>query len=418
MPMDEQELINRRIVELKHAQFGTWEAIAQQVNLEFESSLSDNAVRKRYYRQNIDDILDEMETVDLNLNTGKKPTVVNSIENDVKMITGSESVDQLLVDAELSLNDWDVTNYNSWEAQTKNGIETLRSIRLKRRVDSFAAEKLQSIVDELKDHSPKVNARGYEFNNENCLFVPCLFDVHVGKPSRDYIPEIYTSALQELISKAYRCTYDIGQILFPIGNDMLQFDGLDRKTTAGTLVDSDLSMYDTIDEACWLIVDAVEQLQKAAPVHVAVIGGNHDRLASYWLGKVVEAYFQNNDNVSVDASSSPRKYFQWGNILLGMTHGNEEKSTDLAALMAIEAPSLWGASTYREWLTGHLHKRASMYHMINESHGVATRIIPSLCDSDSWHILKGYVGNHRVAEGYVYSSRGFEDQLGVNIGLE
>lgn len=100
-----------------------------------------------------------------------------------------------------------------------------------------------------------------------------------------------------------------------------------------------------------------------------------------------------------------------------MTHGNEEKSTDLAALMAIEAPEKWGLSKYREWLTGHLHKRSTMYHMINEQYGVTTRIMPSLCDSDSWHILKGFVGNHRIAEGLIYSFRGFEDQLGVNVGL-
>lgn len=416
--MDEQELINLRIVELKHKQFGTWEMIAEQINLEFNASLSDNAVRKRYYRQNISDLLDEMETVATKLSPypSLKHTP-NSIDDDVRTITGSENIDQLLKDSELSLNDWDVTNYNAWEAQTKIGIETLRSIRLKRRVDSFAAEKLYDLVGKLRDYSPRVPRTKFGYKVGDCLLTPCLFDAHVGKPTKENVSEMYAAALVGLITRAYNCGYNVDKILFPVGNDLSHYDTLKQTTTGGTQVSTDMSMYEIIDTVCLMMIDAIKELEQIAPVHVALVPGNHDRLSVYWLGQTLAAYFHNDDNVFVDNSKTYRKYHLWNNIFHAMTHGNEEKKSTLPSVMAVEEPVMWGKSTYREILTGHYHKQATVIHLIDEKHGIVERYIPSIGDSDDWHSLKAFIGNNRVAEALIHTKEGFAHPVCVNVGL-
>ena len=69
--------------------------------------------------------------------------------------------------------------------------------------------------------------------------------------------------------------------------------------------------------------------------------------------------------------------------------------------MAAEYPEEWGKSSYREILTGHMHKRWS-----DEMNGVIVRICPALCPADKWHSDNGYVGNRRAAEAFVYDYEG------------
>lgn len=75
---------------------------------------------------------------------------------------------------------------------------------------------------------------------------------------------------------------------------------------------------------------------------------------------------------------------------------------DAAALMAGEAPHLWAATRYREWLRGHVHHSASMFYPITSDSGVTARVIPAMCPPDEYHILHGFVGSHRAAEVLYY----------------
>jgi hypothetical protein len=59
---------------------------------------------------------------------------------------------------------------------------------------------------------------------------------------------------------------------------------------------------------------------------------------------------------------------------------------------------MWASSVYREAHGGHWHSK-----MLTETKGVRVRIIPSLCDTDEWHSRKGYVGNIKSAEAFLWS---------------
>lgn len=112
-----------------------------------------------------------------------------------------------------------------------------------------------------------------------------------------------------------------------------------------------------------------------------------------------------------------RKYVRYGTNLLGFTHGDEEKSTDLPLLMAGEMGEAWGYVTHREWHIGHFHKSKEMKFVSGDSHGpVIVRVLPSLSGTDAWHYRKGYVCGNRAAEAYLWSYKnGYTGHFSTNI---
>ena len=99
------------------------------------------------------------------------------------------------------------------------------------------------------------------------------------------------------------------------------------------------------------------------------------------------------------------------------THGNEEKITQLPLIMAQEEPQLWAKATFREVHIGHFHSKKVYSRIdVDENVGVRTRILPSLTTADFWHYSKGYVGNIRSSEAFVWDKKhGMEAQLIHNI---
>jgi hypothetical protein len=66
------------------------------------------------------------------------------------------------------------------------------------------------------------------------------------------------------------------------------------------------------------------------------VPGNHDPQTSYFLAKVLEAWFKNAKDVEINTEPKPRKYFLYGVNLIGFAHGDDEPLRDLPSLMANE----------------------------------------------------------------------------------
>ncbi len=91
-----------------------------------------------------------------------------------------------------------------------------------------------------------------------------------------------------------------------------------------------------------------------------------------------------------------RKYFEFGKVLLGFTHG--DKGSNYPMLMATERSDAWSRTSFREIHTGHRH-----CDKVTEDHGVKVRILPALCPPDDWHQEHGYVENQRQAEAFIWN---------------
>jgi hypothetical protein len=253
-----------------------------------------------------------------------------------------------------------------------------------------------------------------------------VFDVHFGKYA--WKPEsgdnydlkiaesVYLDAVKELARKS--ASHPIERILFPVGQDFLHIDNVQGTTTGGTPQDSDSRYAKIFESATMACVQAIDYLATLAPVKVIWVPGNHDRTASYHVASNLAAWYRLNSRVTVDRSPTNRKYEAYGPVVLGFTHGDQERHADLPAIMLHEARELMAKARTLEIHLGHLHKAKETRHVNTDTHagGTRVRILPSLSGTDAWHYSKGYVGSMRAAEAYLWSKHsGYAGHLSANV---
>lgn len=154
----------------------------------------------------------------------------------------------------------------------------------------------------------------------------------------------------------------------------------------GNLLDCD-SRYPKmvrIGIACMVaIIDAA--LKKHEEVEVINVAGNHDKQTSFLLSLVLERHYRNEPRVLVRAEPTPFFYVEFGKCLIGATHGDTCKPTDLPEIMAVDRHEAWGRTNYRYWYTGHIHHDSK-----KELRGCVFESFRTLARPDAWHHGSGY----------------------------
>ena len=334
------------------------------------------------------------------------------------------------------LNKWDVTSWKKGYAETKQNFQV--KARLERN-NEFIRER---IVGELfqkmiKDYTPPVyyNPQPQVEREDNLLEIS-IFDLHIGKLAwggetfENYDVKIarkrFLGSIEKLLQNASGFNYE--RILFPVGNDFFNSDTMENTTTKGTPQDEDLRWQKTFDVGTRLLVDGINMLkQSGVPVDVVVVPGNHDFERSYYMGSYLSAWFKDDPTVCINNHASPRKYYIYGNTMLGLTHGSEEKEASLPMLMATDVDSKphWTSTKFHEWHLGHIHRKRTVKYEINKSRelnedlGVTIRYLSSLTGTEEWHHKKGYVGSTKAADGFVWNKEfGLVAHLNTNLILD
>ena len=334
------------------------------------------------------------------------------------------TLEDAIVAANIDTEMWTVDRYviNSWEVTMgaeKSGTgqpETYTNYQVKvwfkRKIKDFKEVALESLVDRLTasrftpdsiHHKPKPNPKLLEIS---------LVDHHFGmlswhrETNEDYDLKIaerfYLDAVDDLIDKTKH--FNIGKILFPIGSDFFHVNNAKFMTERGNnQMDTDSRLAKIFEAGEMSVVKAVERCRQVAPVKLFWIPGNHDPETSFYLARVLNAYYHNCTEVEVDSTPTPRKFEKFGSNLIGYTHGDEEKHINLPNIMADAVPQWWADTTYREWHLGHLHKKKQMNFLSLDTYpGVKIRTLPSLSATDAWHYKKGYTGRDYAAESFIY----------------
>ena len=239
-----------------------------------------------------------------------------------------------------------------------------------------------------------------------------ILDHHFGKlawhdeTNNDYdlkiAEELFMKAGHQLIKKVDG--FDIEKFIIPLGSDFMHIDNVLNTTTGGTPQDVDgrLPKIYAIAKRC--IIQLVYECLKVAPVEVVYVPGNHDYTVSFYMADTVDSWYRNIDEVTVCTVSKARKYIDYGVNLVGMTHGDKVKGERLALLIMDENKDILAGKQYLEWLTGHFHKKAEKHFHAGESFGsVVLKSLPSLCGTDAWHYLHGFVNSRKAAEIHLYN---------------
>jgi hypothetical protein len=264
---------------------------------------------------------------------------------------------------------------------------------------------LQSkIIESLKDYIPRYPAIKRQRVAQKRLFVFSPADIHIGKLCSAFeVGEEYNSqtAVKRVLEGCHGLMSEIKEnsidkILFVIGNDILHIDNPRRTTTSGTPQDTDGMWYDNFLIAKQLYVDIIELMMGVADVHVVFNPSNHDYTNGFFLAQVIETHFKNCQNVTFDCSISHRKYFTYGNNIIGTTHGDGAKQQDLPMLMAHES-SDWNKCKHRYFYIHHYHHKISKDYM-----SVCVEALRSPSGTDSWHHRNGYQHSPKAVEGFIH----------------
>lgn len=270
----------------------------------------------------------------------------------------------------------------------------------KKEEDGFYNE----LIKDLQNFSPVFPEIKRTASKEGHLLVIDPADIHVGKLARafetgeDYNSQIAVKRVLEGVQGILDKTsgFNIDQILFVGGNDILHIDTPKRMTTSGTPQDTDGMWYDNFLIAKQLYIDVLTMLLPIANVHFVFNPSNHDYTNGFFLADVIKTYFKDCKNITFDCSIAHRKYYSYFNNLIGTTHGDGAKQSDLPLLMAHESKD-WSTCKHRYIYTHHVHHKTAKDHI-----GVTIESLRSPSASDSWHSRNGYTGVPKAIEGFLH----------------
>jgi hypothetical protein len=409
-----------KIMNLKNKIIETYKKIGTKAGTARELGLPRTSVRRvidSYYNK-LNTYIEKADTQ----NKKQKDKVVET-ENNLTAYTSDkyETEDELFEKYNLDKRFWAIQSIsqNEWTTPFKNEdgevvpfVNEQTKIVFKKMVPDITLDIIKEqykMMGEKNKYTPIV--RKNDSKKKPVMYEIALFDMHLGKlcyaaetgESYDLkiAEELFMEAIYDLLAKASHL--NIEKILFPVGQDFLQYDGAIPETTSGTRQDTDSRWTKLYTTASRILVQTIDLLRKCADVDVIVVQSNHDRTVGFYLGEYLSAWYRNDKHVNVNNDPTPRKYYRYGKTLIGFSHGDQEKHDKLPLLMAREAQEDWAKVDFMQWHIGHLHKkRVTKYTDGDTFNGVEVKVLPSLTASDFWHTQKGYVKGNRMATGFVF----------------
>ena len=343
-----------------------------------------------------------------------------------KITTVEDAIDFSEVDTDVweyyrsKVNHWDVT----MKLKKSDGTEEPKTVTnyqitvwFQRKVKNFIEEGLLSLLNKFEEKAPTFKTPIVNPSTEPCMVEIAIFDQHLAKlcwrreTTTDWNLKIsrdsYVYSFVDLLTKANHLRGNsIEKIVVPLGQDFFHIDDASNKTPKGK---NELDVDDRLDKIFSTGVEAlihcIVEANKIAPVEVIYSPGNHDQSSTYFLCKVLEAYFKNSESITVDTAPEIRKAIAFGNTFIGFAHWQKKNVDPLATIFSTHPVygKLWGNSKYKEVHTGHFHKKdETSFLPVITDRAVMIRKIPSLTGTDFWHYEHAFVSNTRMAECYIY----------------
>ena len=331
--------------------------------------------------------------------------LINEFRGDnLENINGNTALDIHL--KERGIDKKDVVSVKHWQSMSGDlrfSIVTKEDFGLS---ENQIFKKINNFIEE---YSPTYTTIKHTKGNHLLVINPA--DIHIGK----YANELETGeqydcetavvrvleGIEGLIQKSKG--FDIDRVLFCVGNDVLHIDNVYNTTTKGTHQDTDGKWWEHYEIALMLYVKCIETLRHIAPVDVIHSMSNHDYQSGFHLAHTLKSWFRKTKDVSFDITVANRKYYKYGNNLIGLEHGDGAKMDKLPLLMAQEKPLLWSETKYRYWYLHHIHHKVKHKWLDAKDYiGVTIEYMRSPSSADSWHSRKGFCGAYKACEAFVH----------------
>lgn len=168
---------------------------------------------------------------------------------------------------------------------------------------------------------------------------------------------------------------------------------LDLDGRHGKWLDAGFSILRMFIDAC---------LKKYKEVHFVNVAGNHDDILGRALGSYTYQLYRDNPRCNIQKGDNPFQYFRKDEVLLGFAHGHTCKLPSLVGKMADDQAELWGKTTLRHWITGHVHHKS--WQQFKEHSGASVETVGIIPPKDAY-AHGGAYGAGRGIQAIIYNHK-------------
>lgn len=305
---------------------------------------------------------------------------------------------------------------NIWSKSHKEGVWTYSILVSYKGKESKAVEGFQEFLKTFVREKPLLEEiselQGHFIPDKeelNHCLVLSLTDFHLDKLtlSQTTIEEKVKTFKKVLMTLTYSAlkSYNVGKIVFVIGNDFFHTDTFFGTTTKGTPQDVATSWFNAYEKGFELLVWAIDFLNSfCKDIEVVHVMSNHDRTKGYYLAHALETYYSNTPEVVFNRTADHTKVATYGVNFLGFHHGDVSNLKDLPLYFASKYPKEWGSTKRWNISVGHLHHRKEFKFMTGgtEINSVRIKMLPSLSGPDKYHEAALYDTSVRAGVALVY----------------
>jgi hypothetical protein len=318
--------------------------------------------------------------------------------------TSSEirTLDQLLKFCKVDLSEWYVKKHvvNSWGSDENENFQVKAWLEKKSGNELSIEEQAEQFKSLVKNYKPNYKyLKPIKSANTDLMFEISIPDFHYGllswgeETGNNYDVKIARKIWLDAINHFANIIINnkVSKILFPIGNDFFNVNSSLNQTFSGTPQDEDCRWQKSFSTGWAMVVEGIDILLSVADVDVIIIPGNHDTEKTYYMGEVLKSWYRSCKKISIDNTPRTRKYYRYGNSLIGLCHGKDEPIKDLPLIMAVEAKEEFALTKFWEYQIGHLHHDRRQILEVADNKTVKTRIMPSLVARSAWSKSHAYL---------------------------
>lgn len=336
---------------------------------------------------------------------------VSTYEDELRIVDGQEITPELIMKAKgLKVSEWEVVLFtkNVWQQQTKDrGTVDLCQSKLSVRPKKDAGPTLEEIdrffATKTFSHAPYY-APVRKVDPEKDVLEIDVADLHSGLLAWDAeagenfnlqtCRDRFHGAVRDIVSRAKR--EDFSEIYFCALGDMLHIDNDNNTTTAGTPQQADGRSAQIFDYTFDTVNMALEILRELCiQIHYVYTAGNHDRNTGYFLVRCLE---KANPDILFDSKPNPQKAIHFGNVLVGLTHG-DMPTKNRGQWLLTDYRAEFGDSRWVEEHSGHYHSEQA-----KPINGIMCRSMPAVTGSSAWEHQQGYRSD-RALQCFVWSKQ-------------
>ena len=280
---------------------------------------------------------------------------------------------------------WEIVSSNSTRSKigTKGNeeqyfINTYSKITVKKRQLTINYDNIEDLFEQFNIKIESVNVDTSKNKSDRMLKIS-LPDMHFREGANEHYGNIRDEILEIVNQKKY------DKIVIVQGGDWFNANGSEGLTVKGTKVDHEMPKNNIFGQAMEFICPIIESsLKQANNVSYHYIEGNHDKDLAFGFAYGISLKYP---QLEMDIEEEVFKYVTYGNIFIGLTHGDKPKGIIYFNL-------------YRRVMANYdtieIHTEHVHHEKVNDRLGMIHRVMPTPNDTDTYNYENGHSGTNKV----------------------